>query len=275
MTKIFDAHVHLSDYADDVLRTYAEMNGLKYNLHELLESMEENDVSLGLLLSSPLTTGGAVPNERILDLCRKSRNKLFPILTVEPKKKSVEDTLSLAKTIGDYVKGFKVRLGYIEAYADDKVFDPLYDYAESAGLPVMFHTGDTAVRHGRLKYSHPLTLDDLAVKYNSLKIVACHFGNPWLMDTAELLFKNLNVYADISGLFTGGNKRYSEEYLNSLAEKISEAIYYIGSADKVIFGTDYPIEPHKLAIDFVKRLRVDSSDLDNIFSGNAKKVFSI
>ena len=71
----------------------------------------------------------------------------------------------------------------------------------------MFHTGDTATSTGSLKHAHPLTLDAVANLRPELKIVICHFGNPWISDVAELIYKHPNVYADISGLVAGDGGR--------------------------------------------------------------------
>jgi len=38
-------------------------------------------------------------------------------------------------------------------------------------VPVMFHSGDTYSPTGRIKYSHPIHIDDLAVDFPELKIV--------------------------------------------------------------------------------------------------------
>ncbi len=160
---------------------------------------------------------------------------LSPIFTVEPLPEDVRRAVELAKRNRD-VKGFKVRLGYLKVFADDPVYDPLYAYAESEDLPVMFHTGDTATRNGSLEHAHPLTLDRLANSHPGLKVVVCHFGNPWVQDVAELIYKHPNVYADISGLVVGGSK-YFEGYLDSLAEQLTRAIYFAGGAEKVIVGT--------------------------------------
>ena len=51
---------------------------------------------------------------------------LSPILTVEPSKKSVKETLALADGNKGSVRGFKIRLGYVKTFAYDAVFDDLY-----------------------------------------------------------------------------------------------------------------------------------------------------
>lgn len=77
--------------------------------------------------------------------------------------------MQLAKRNDGLIKAFKVMLGYERAHAGDQVFDPVYDYAESVDLPIMFHTGDTADVRGSLVHAHPLTLDALANKRGHLK----------------------------------------------------------------------------------------------------------
>ena len=77
---------------------------------------------------------------------RINAGKLAPVITVEPSAKEVKAAVKLAEENRRVVKAFKVRLGYVKASAENPVFDRLYNYAESEGLPILFHTGDTAFR---------------------------------------------------------------------------------------------------------------------------------
>lgn len=274
MQKVIDAHIHLSESKSDALRSYAEDNGLRYNLAELLGLMQKYGVEHGLLLSPPMKSWAPIPNEEIISLCRRSGGRLSPLVTVEPSGKEVTAAIKLAEKNRRDVKGFKIRLGYIRASADSPVFDGVYDYAEAEGLPVLFHTGDTASSTGDLSLSHPLTLDHLANKRKELTMVLCHFGNPWFEDVAELIYKHQNVYADISGLTTGGGA-YAQKFAQWLAMKISEAIYFAGGAEKVIFGTDYPVTKHSDALNLVKLMQVSEADKDRILWRNASEVFKL
>lgn len=273
MQRIIDSHIHCSELQDDYLVRYARFNQLEYTLSELLRLMGENSVERGLLLSPPLKSGGIVPNSRIIELCKRSEGKLFPVLTAEPTKAQVSEVVKLARANKGYVKGFKIRLGYVEKFPYDPVFDQLYDYALSETLPVLFHTGDTATSEGSLVHSHPLTLDKLANARDDLKIVICHFGNPWISDTAELIYKHQNVYADISGLVAGDGGKYSSLYLESLAGKISDAVYYAGGAEKILFGTDYPVEPYAAGLKLVEQLNIEKEDREKILYRNASELF--
>ncbi len=274
MPGIIDVHTHLSERKDDRLVVYANRNGLKYDLEELLHLMKLNGVGVGLLLSSIGGRGVPLPNEDVLELCVRSRGRLLPVVTVEPSPKKVRNAVEIARRNDGLVKAFKIMLGYGKARAGDSVFKPLYDYAESTGLPVMFHTGDTADVGGSLMRAHPLTLDALANERDRMKIVACHFGNPWIDDVAELIYKHPNVYADVSGLVVGRSK-YIEQYTDWLAERLSRAIYFAGGADKIIFGSDYPVTHLSTAISLVEKLEIDTRDRKRILSENAKKVFRL
>lgn len=274
MPKIIDCHIHCSENKEDVLIDYAKANGLEYNMTELVTMMDQNQVMCGLLLSPPLKNGRPFPNSDIVGMCKKSKDRLFPIITVEPSRKHVEESLELAKANKGYAKGFKILLGYFPLYPYDEVYSKIYDYAEKEDLPVMFHTGDTATSTGSLEHARPLALDVVANNRPNLKIVICHFGNPWFQETAEIIYKHPKVYADISGLFTVG-ARYTRNYVNYLSRVLSEAIYFVGKADKIIFGTDYPIERYPDAINFVRNLKIEEEDIENILSKNGRTVFDI
>ncbi len=274
MNRSIDCHIHLSQRPDDMLRRYAESNGLRYALDEVLAEMRAHGVEHGLLLSPPMESGGILPNEETLDLCRKSGGVLSPVVTVEPTKEEVKAALELAEEHRKAVKVFKVRLGYVDAAVDSPVFGELYDYAEAEGLPVLFHTGDTATSDGSLVRSHPLVLDALANKREGLTIVICHFGNPWIDDAAELIYKHPKVYADTSGLTTGGGA-YGRKLAGALASKLSEAVYYAGGGEKILFGTDYPVTRHGDALKLVEMMDVDDSDRERILWRNAKEVFGL
>jgi len=269
-----DAHVHLSNRKDDALIPYARRNGLAYNFVELSRLMRHNGVARGLLLSPPLTSGAPLPNEQVLGLCRKSGGLLLPVLTVVPTDAKVKAAVSLARKNRETVKGFKILLGYFEVFANSSVFNELYQYAEEEGLPVMFHTGDTANSSGSLVHSHPLTLDSLANARPGMKVVACHFGNPWIEDVAELIYKHENVYADISGLEAKGSP-YSDRYSAWLVGKLNGAVYYAGGADKIIFGTDYPITSYSTVLGLVSKLDVSRGERAKVLSGNARRVFRL
>jgi uncharacterized protein len=272
--RVIDAHVHLSERRDDILLDYAESNGLRYTLDELLGLMRKHHVKGGLLLSPPMEDGAPLPNAEVINICRRSKGMLSPVVTVEPTKKEVAAAIKQTDENRREVKAFKIRLGYVQASADSPVFRQAYDYAEAEGLPVLFHTGDTATSNGDLFRSHPLSLDRLANQREEMTMVLCHFGNPWFDDVAELIYKHPNVYTDTSGLTAGGGA-YGRRFSAWLAKKISEAVYYAGGAEKVIFGTDYPVTRYSDALALVNMMHVSTADKERILWRNAEKLFRL
>jgi uncharacterized protein len=272
--KVIDAHIHLSERRDDALIPFARRNGLRYTLAELLRNMRRHNVAHGLLLSPPIKGWAPLPNAEVVRLCERSNGMLSPVITVEPSKNEVIAAVRQAEKSRNNFKGFKIRLGYHKAFAYDPVFSDVYDYAEAEGLPVLFHTGDTASSNGDLAYSHPLTIDRLANEREELAIVICHFGNPWFEDVAELIYKHPKVYTDMSGLTTGGGG-YAKKFGDWLARKVSEAAYYAGGAEKIIFGTDYPITKYSDALALVKMLELSDADKERILWRNAKELFRL
>ncbi len=108
--RVIDAHLHLSSRRDDALVRFAEMNGLAYNLEELLDTMRRFKIKGGLLLSPPLNDGTILPNEEIIKLCSRSKGMLKPVITVEPSRSEVTEAIKPDKKNSDLVRASKVRL---------------------------------------------------------------------------------------------------------------------------------------------------------------------
>ena len=75
--------------------------------------------------------------------------------------------------------GVKLYPGYYELYPNDKSLYPIYKMTEEYGKVLSVHTGMVAGNGGHLKYCRPIHLDDIATDFPGLKIVMCHFGNPF------------------------------------------------------------------------------------------------
>jgi predicted TIM-barrel fold metal-dependent hydrolase len=139
-------------------------------------------------------------------------------------------------------------------------------------VPVMFHTGDTYSPKGKLRYAHPLNIDDVAVDHPEMKIVICHVGNPWIIDCMEVVYKNENVYADFSGLVLGD---FSDQFEIYMKEQLEKMMLYIGDPEYLLFGTDWPISTMSSYINFMKQLNLKKEDKELIMWKNAAKLFKI
>lgn len=137
----------------------------------------------------------------------------------------------------------------------------------------MIHTGDTYAKTAKVRQAHPLLVDDVAVDYPDVKFVICHLGNPWFQDTAEVLYKNDNVYADISGLTLGDFEYEFERYMLT---RVKDMISYMGDPGKqIMFGTDWPLVGMMKYVKFLENLDLKEESLENIRWRTAARLFKI
>ncbi len=169
----------------------------------------------------------------------------------------------------------KVFLGYVPQYANDKRYDPAYRLAEKYHVPVVFHTGDTDDSDALLKYADPMAIDEVAVKYRKVTFVIAHLGNPWVQTAAEIVYKNDNVYADVSAFLIGDLTRKSPEDIEEYVVKpIRWAYGYVEDPHKLMYGTDWPLTDMKSYIWAVKRA-IPRARWRDVFYNNAQTVFKI
>jgi len=176
------------------------------------------------------------------------------------------------------VVALKGYLGYLHFEPAHANYRRYYDLAAKYRLPVMFHTGDTYSPRAKLKYAHPLGVDEVAVDHPDVRFVMCHAGNPWTTDCAEVIYKNMNVWADLSGLVVGDDAAFvGEEAAGRMAElaaAIRRAIAYSERPNRWLYGTDWPLAPMPAYRDFV-RAAVPEELHDCVFEENARTLFRL
>jgi len=280
--KIIDAHMH-PDFSEKALVQEASHSGVDFTLSGLSKDFKKYNIVKAIALPEFVYyfTGEkitpAMRNDKIKKLVTENPDKFIGVCTLNPANEIQDDINVLEQSIKKGVfKAIKLYLGYEPFYPNDKSCSPIYELAERNRIPVMFHTGDTwnKVRNARLKYTHPLNIDDVSVSFPKLKIVICHMGNPWLMDATEVVYKNENVYADLSGFFLGRASGIDKNYREMMRRKLLECFYFCGY-DKIMFGTDYPLVSHEFYIKFINSLGFSKKELNKIFFENAIKVFNI
>jgi predicted TIM-barrel fold metal-dependent hydrolase len=176
------------------------------------------------------------------------------------------------------VVALKCYLGYVHYEPAHANYRRYYELAAEYRLPVMFHTGDTYSQKAKLKYAHPLGIDEVAVDHPDVPFLMCHIGNPWTIDCAEVVYKNANVWADLSGLIIGHEDAFtSEEEFDTrdeLAWDIQRTIRYSEKPDRFVYGTDWPLVPMSHYRDFIREA-VPHEWHDLIFEENALRLFRL
>jgi hypothetical protein len=184
-----------------------------------------------------------------------------------------EEELRAGKVVA--LKGY---LGYLHYEPAHPNYRRYYELAAKYRVPVMFHTGDTYSPMAKLKYAHPLGVDEVAVDHPDTRFVMCHIGNPWTTDCAEVVYKNMNVWADLSGLIVGDDAAFmsadNRETVAELAHEIQRVIRYSERPNRFLYGTDWPLAPMPAYRDFV-RAAVPAEYHDCVFEENARLLFRL
>ena len=271
---IVDCHVHLNSY-DEINKTGNWVPSLQGRFNELIESMDKNSIAYSLILSSYKVDANRPSTSQIIDAINLNNvgNRIGVIAGFTIDNHTEEDLTNYRNWIKDgIIKGIKLYCGYEHHYPYDERYQIVYEMCTEFDCPVMIHTGDAFSNKAKIKYSHPLNIDDVAVDNPDLKIVMCHMGNPWITDCQEVLYKNKNVYADISG-FVIGNFTLSGEshYVN----KVNEVLNYVESPHQLLYGSDWPISNMDSYISFVQKLGLDKESYELLMFRNSKNVFKL
>jgi predicted TIM-barrel fold metal-dependent hydrolase len=184
-----------------------------------------------------------------------------------------EEVLAAGKVVA--LKGY---LGYLHYEPAHPNYRRYYELAARHRVPMMFHTGDTYSPMAKLKYAHPLGVDEVAVDHPDTRFVLCHIGNPWVTDCAEVVYKNMNVWADFSGLIVGEDDVFSSEEgkdtAADLGREIRRAIKYSERPNRFLYGTDWPLAPMPAYRDFI-RAAVPQVHHESVFEENARRLFRL
>ncbi|MGL6075616.1 MAG: amidohydrolase family protein [Fimbriiglobus sp.] len=187
--------------------------------------------------------------------------------------RAVEAVMKLGQVVA--LKGY---LGYLHFEPAHAGYRPYYELAAKYKLPVVFHTGDTFSPYAKLKFAHPLGVDEVAVDHPETKFVLAHLGNPWIVDAAEVVYKNMNVWADLSGLLVGDADLFTDEERadtrRDIQTQLARAFRYAERPTRFLFGTDWPLIPIAEYREFIAQSLPEMFHED-IFITNAQQLFRI
>lgn len=263
---IIDCHTHINNYHND------EVVSLHECLENLQREMRRNRVDIALVLTSYKVTPGR-PSTKDAVLATRNLQNLYIVAGISYTSFNKEELSELREYLSEgSIRGLKLYPGYEPFYPNDKKLQPVYELAAEFGVPVMIHSGDTYDPRGKIKFSHPIHIDDVAVDHPDVNIVICHIGNPWIRDCMEVVYKNKNVYTDISGLVLGDFTDRFEVYMR---KQLQEMLLYGVEPDKVLYGTDWPISSMRSYLDFMEELTIPDREKRKIFFENAAKLFKL
>jgi len=263
---IIDCHTHINNYHDETV------GSLDQSVQNLLRSMRRSRVDIALVLTSYKVNAGRPSTLAVVEATRPYPN-LFVVAGIRYTGFEPEHLEELLPGVAEgKIRGLKLYPGYEPFFPSDPKLEPLYDFAREHQLPVMIHTGDTYTPKGKLKYSHPLNVDELAVDHPEVNFVICHLGNPWLRDCMEVVYKNANVSTDVSGLVLGN---FSDRFETFMRRQVQEMLLYGMQPENVLYGSDWPIASMDSYLEFMEELTIPPQDRELIMHANATRIFRL
>ncbi|MCR4376437.1 MAG: amidohydrolase family protein [Acidobacteria bacterium] len=263
---IIDCHTHLNNYTDE------SVESLSGDLARLQGMMRRNRVDVALILTSYKLVPGRPSARAVVEATRHLPN-LHVIAGISWATFNPAAVAELRSLLGaGAIKGLKLYPGYEPFYPADPKLVPAYELAEEFDVPVMIHTGDTYAPSGKVKFAHPLHVDEVAVDFPRVKFLICHLGNPWFRDCMEVVYKNENVYTDISGLTLG---EFNDRFEAYMRQQLKEMILWGVDPNRVLYGSDWPLASMESYLAFMEELALPSRDKDLMFFENAARLFKL
>ncbi|MBR7133822.1 MAG: amidohydrolase [Clostridia bacterium] len=196
-------------------------------------------------------------NEFISQEVSAHPDKLTGLGTLHPDSSDIKGDIEHLTELG--LKGVKLHPDIQKFKIDDYRCLKIYELCEQKGLPILMHTGDH-----RYDYSNPNRMLPILEIYTSLTVIGAHLGGWSVWDEAvEKLAHHENFYVDCSSSFFFMDK-----------EKALRLIRRYG-ADRVLFGTDYPMWDINREIEAILSIGLDENEIMSILNINAKKLFDL
>ena len=236
---IIDGHIHATYWSKE------RFLGRGVPFQDLEDCLAECNID-----GAVLTTTDLKQNESVIEFIKgkaQTRYWLFP--WVDPK---VAGDLDFIKTRRADISGIKLHPSCDMVKVTDERAEPFLEFARTEHLPVIVHCG-----RWQEMSSYSLALE-AARRYTDVNFILSHMGG----DTPEL------ETATTEAIRAGGlaNVHLGREGVREYWA-VQQAIDVLG-AEKVIFGSDFPLGHPKMYMGLVDALRLTDEQRDLVLGGN-------
>ncbi len=228
-----------------------------------IAAMDEGNVSIGLAAAWCAPHGWMISHEEVAAITKAYPQRIIGVASANLYKpmEAVRELRRAVKKLG--FRALRIVPWLWSLPPNDRRYYPLYAECIELGIPFCTQVGHT----GPLRPSEtgrPIPyLDEVALDFPELVIVAGHIGYPWTQEMIAVATKYENVYIDTSA-YTA--KRYPIELVQ----------YMKGHGrTKVMFGTNYPMITAVKALEGIEGLGLDAEVRRFFFSENAARVFRL
>src|SRR3954463_6995279 len=228
-------------------------------VEQTIAAMDAAGVAVSLLSAWYGPEGALISNDEVAGFVSQAPDRLAgvasvdlrrPVAAVRELRRCVQELGFTALRVVPWLWGWP---------PDDRHYYPLYAACVELGIPFCTQVGHT----GPLRSSEtgrPIPyLDDVALDFPELVIVAGHIGYPWTEEMVALARKYPNVHIDTSA-YTA--RRYPPELVRYLRAD---------GRHKVLFGTNFPMIAAAKALEHLDALDLDGEARELFLEGNARR----
>jgi hypothetical protein len=147
----------------------------------------------------------------------------------------------------------------------DKFFYPLYAKCVELDLCLYVYVGMPGALWP-MRHNDPTHLDEVALAFPDLKIIAHHIGDPWNDMVVRLAARHKNYFVCTSAWHP---KTYPSELIAFMAGKW----HGTWGSEKVVFASDWPILDMTKAVSAARALPLADEQLTSFLYTNAKRLF--
>src|SRR5690625_2404094 len=234
----------------------------------LLKEMEEAEIELAVIHAEyEFGEDANKLNEKTASLVKEYPDKFAGFGTVNLDNLKPLSLVEQAESIHQLgLKGINLQPIFFDVDPLDRRLYPLYATAARLGLIVTFHTGVHYSMKSAITENNPLFIDQIAIDFPPLKIIACHGGWPWIPQMSAISRRHRNVFIEFGGL--------DPKYI-ALPGSGWETLFVLMNnllQNQILFGTDWPVLDFERAKKGFLQLGLKEEVLEKLFYRNAKRL---
>jgi len=248
----------------DSLRRWARQDSVPdIPLSSTIATMDEAGVGVGLLSAWWGPQGALIDNDEVASFVREHPGRFLGLASVNLHR-PMDAVRELRRCVRKYgFRGLRIVPWLWGLPPDDRRYYPLYAECIEFDVPFCLQVGHT----GPLMTSEPGRpipyLENVALEFPELRIVAGHIGAPWTQEVISLATKFPNVYVDTSAYKT---RRFPEEFVAFMRGR---------GARKAMFGTNYPMLTAAACLEGLESIGLGTEATELFLHENARRVFKI
>lgn len=259
--RIVDIHAHIfpDKIVEKAIESISKYYGIgmccKGTVKDLLKNGDKAGIQKYIVHSTATRKEQvSIINDFIAEAKNES-NKLIGFGTLHPDMVNVSSEIDRVISMG--LKGIKLHPEFQAFSIDDECMLPIFAAIEGR-LPLLIHMGDE-----NRKTSSPDKLARVLLKFPNLTIIAAHFGGYSMWDESKKFLVGKKVYFDTSSSLFKLDSSHAVEIIRA------------HGANKILFGTDYPMWLPEEELERFDKLILTENERELILWKNATELLDI